>query len=82
MADWRTASSRVTTKDAETTRAGRRISKPPRHLPGGMLHAYLPGERVTACGAEISPLRLWPTRPFLRGHTLHRCRGCVDRVKG
>lgn len=81
MDDWRIASSRVTTKDAVTTRTGGRIATPPRRLPGGVLHAYLPGERTTACGAEVSPLRLWPTRPFLRGHSRSRCGECLGRAR-
>ena len=81
-ADWRIASSRVTTKDAVSARTSGRISTPPRRLPGGTLHAYLPGEATTACGVEVSPLRLWPTRPFLRGGQARtRCRACLGHVR-
>jgi hypothetical protein len=80
MQDWRIASSRVTSKDAVVSRRGGRIATPPRRLPGGTLHAYLPGAPTTACGAEVSPLRLWPTRPFRRGHSRARCRECLART--
>ena len=80
MDDWRIASSRVTSKDAVTTRTGSRIATPPRRLPGGTLHAYVPGQATTACGAELSPLRLWPTRPFRRGRARSRCRACLAHV--
>lgn len=82
MADWRTASTRVTTTEAISGRSTGRISAPPRRLPGGTLHAYVPGGAQTACGAEVSPLRLWPTRPFLRGHSRSRCRDCLEHVGG
>ena len=80
-ADWRIASSKVTKKEAVAARTGGRISSPPRRIPGGTLHAYVPGEAATACGSEVSPLRLWPTRPFLRGGQARaRCRACLERV--
>lgn len=79
--DWRIASTRVTRKEAVTARTGGRISTPPRRLPGGTLHAYLVGEATTACGTEVSPLRLWPTRPFMRGgQSRDRCRTCLQHI--
>ena len=80
MAEWRTASTRVATQDSHSTRPGGRISTPPRHQPAGDLHAYVPGEETTACGVPVASLRLWPTRPFLRGHSPDRCRSCQERV--
>lgn len=79
---WRTASTRVTTRPSRLTKAARRVTVPPRHGPDGDLHAYEPGARTTACGLDIHPFRLWPTYSFRRETSRHRCRACVEQVRG
>ena len=80
MAQWRTASTKVSTQGSSASRPGGRIGTPPRHQPAGQLHAYEPGSDVTACGMPVASLRLWPTRPFARGFSRDRCPACADQA--
>lgn len=82
MVTWRTASTRVSTEEPKLLRSGRRLLAPPKHHPDGDLHAYLPGEASTACGMDLSPLKLWPAHRFHAGYSHHRCRRCQTHLAG
>jgi len=78
---WRTASTRIAATAARSMRGGRIVS-PPRRKPGGVLHAYRPGDDRTACGELLSPLRRWPARRFGRGGLArNRCAACVSATR-